>query len=168
MKHSLIYFEPLKIWDKWTIAIYALLTILVYFACTGKIYFSDIRGLIFGYALGTHYFIYFFNYQSLRNMYVFLIWVIFGIIHLLGYLFLKNDPTLEMTKVHSAIGLRNTLILLFIFQMLRVISVNIQHQEFVALSKSKTDLFEGRKVTIVDFLIFVIYVAATMLLYISG
>ncbi len=90
-------------------------------------------------------------------MFVYLIWAIFGLLHFVGYLFLKDDPALEMVHRHSAVGLRNTLILLFIFQLLRLISVNFQHQEFVAVARSKTDTFDERRITIVDFLIFIIY-----------
>lgn len=65
-----------------------------------------------------------------------------------------------MYRGNVAIGLVNTIILLLLFQLLRYVSLKIQHREFVAPQKGgRTDLFEDKKVTFSDYIVFVIYVA---------
>lgn len=123
------------------------------------------RDILLGYAFGTQFFLYFFNYKSLRNLTVYTFWVAIGIIHLYIYIQLKDNQTLLNVRGHSATGLRNTLILLFLFQVLRFISAKTQGQELVCPSKgSRTDLFDERKVTFVDFILFITYIGTTILL----
>ncbi len=93
-------------------------------------------------------------------MYIF--WLGIGVVHFIFYIKLKLNPSLEMVNGHSATGLRNTIILLVLFQVLRILSLNIQKQEFVAVSKGRYDLFDERRVNILDFIIFVIYFSSSM------
>ncbi len=76
------------------------------------------RDIIFGYGLMTQLFLYGFCFKSLRNMTVFLIWSAVGLFHLYLYIILKDDETLQMFRGHSSTPLRNTIVLLFIFQVL--------------------------------------------------
>jgi hypothetical protein len=77
---------------------------------------------------------------------------------------LKDDQVLANVRGHSATGLRNTIILLVLFQVLRFASIRLQGKELVAPSRGRTDLFDERPVTFVDFILFVCYIAATILL----
>ena len=75
---------------------------------------------------------------------------------------------LQNVRGHSATGLRNTILLLLLFQVLRFISVSTQGQELVCPSKgSRTDLFDERKVTFIDFFLFVVYIGTSIILLIN-
>jgi hypothetical protein len=153
MKRPVFYFERLKPWDIWTILIYAIVSIGVFCNLSKEV--------LFVYTILTHLFIYVFNYKSLRNLSVYLIWLLFGISHFVIYAILKEGYSLETEQVGGAVlGLRNTIILLVIFQILRVLSLNIQHQELVAPARGNTtDIFDERRVNWLDNFLFVIYVA---------
>ena len=71
---------------------------------------------------------------------------------------LKNDPSLEMARGHASSSLKYTIILLIEFQILRFVSLRLQHREFVAPAKGGgKDLFEDKNLTIADYMVFVIY-----------
>jgi uncharacterized membrane protein len=77
-----------------------------------------------------------------------------------AFIFLKDDESLKMPKGHAANGLKNTIILLVVFQILRIISLNIQHQELVAPNRGGgIDMFEERSVNWLDYILFVIYMS---------
>jgi len=82
---------------------------------------------------------------------------------LIIYLKLKDLEVLNLPKGHALIGLRNTIPLLILFQILRIISAKTQGLELVSPG-GKLDLFDNRRITTIDFIMFVIYVAVTVLL----
>jgi hypothetical protein len=137
-------------------------SVLILLCYQGTIKFGNPKDLVFGYTFGTHFFIYFFNYRSLRNFKVYLFWASFGVIHFYLFLVLKDESAFRMVEGHATTGLRNTISLLIVFQILRIISLNVQNQEFVAVSKSKTDLFDERPINFLDFLIFLVYLGAAV------
>lgn len=147
MKQPIFYFEKLKSFDKWAIGFYMALT-FVLFSFTGTTNDFGIKSrVIFGYGFLTQICLYVFFYKSLRNLTVFFIWVVIGLFHLYLYSILKNDETLQMFRGHSATHLRNTVALLFLYQLFRFLSAKIQGQELVGPSRgSSTDLFEERRV----------------------
>jgi hypothetical protein len=125
--------------------------------------------VLVGYTIGTHLFIYLFNYHSLRNLSVYLIWIFFGVGHFIAFMYLKDYDQLRMVKGHAANGLKGTIILLVIFQILRIISLNIQHQELVAPNRGGgIDIFEERSVNWLDYILFVIYMACGIGLVVWG
>ncbi|WP_210485954.1 hypothetical protein [Rufibacter aurantiacus] len=158
MKRPLIYFQELNTWDKVTIGLYLNISLGLYFLYAGSELVEEKKDILFWYPYGTQLFLYFVNYRSLRNKSVYAIWFLIGLFHYYFYLNLISDPLLEGVKVHAATGLRNTVILLSLFQVLRIVSLKIQGEELVCPSKSRTDLFEERDVTIIDFILFVIYI----------
>ena len=158
MKRLLIYFKELSTWDKVIIGLYLIISIWLYFLYANLESVEKKKDILFWYPYGTQLFLYFVNYRSLRNSSVYAIWFIISLIHYYFYLNLNSDPLLEGVKAHAATGLRNTVILLSLFQVLRIISLKIQGVELVCPSKSRTDLFEERDVTIIDFILFVIYI----------
>jgi hypothetical protein len=160
MTRQIFYFERLSTFDKWTIGFYFALTL-------GAYYFFGIQNqVVFGYAILTQLALYLFCYKSLRNLTAFTIWLGIGFFHLYLYFKLRDVPTLQMLRGHSSTPLRNTIPLLFLFQILRFLSAKIQGQELVAPSRgATTDLFDDRRVNWLDFLFFFIY---TTLLVISS
>lgn len=165
MTQKIFYFDRLTSWDQITIRCYLILTgILMYFFLTINSDSSN-KTLLLCYTLGTQLFLYLLNYVSLRNLTVYLIWILFSVGHLYLYYQLKDNPTLLNVRGHAATGLRNTIILLVLFQLLRFISANTQGQELVAPTRvGRTDIFEGRRITIVDYILFAIYFGTTIYL----
>ncbi len=64
-------------------------------------------------------------------------------------------------------GLRNFWVYLLLFQILRWLSLRFQKKEFVALGKSQTDLYDNRRITTFDCLLFVIAISLLFLLQIN-
>jgi len=160
MKRPIFYFEKFKPWDIWTIVIYAIISVCVFF-------YKDILSF---YTIVTCIFIYLFNYKSLRNLSVYLVWLLFAIGQFGAYLYSKDDDSLIMAQGGSAaLGLRNIFILLIVFQILRIISLNVQHQELVAPTRGgTTDIFNERYVNWLDYVLFVIYMACAFGLIFLG
>lgn len=165
MKRSIFNFKKLNTWDKVTMVLYVLISIILWY------YFENVtsnktrREILFGYSFGTQFFLYVLNYKSLRNLLVYIFWIVIGLIHLFFYFQLKDVAMFQMPGRHIATGLRNTIIMLLFFQVLRFMSLKIQGQELVCPSKySKTDIFYDRGVTQVDFILFFIYVGMIIIL----
>jgi hypothetical protein len=159
MYKRLFYFDKLNWWD--------ILTLVLYFILTVFIYLTDIstrRDWLFGYSFGAHLFLYFFNYKSLRKLNVWLIWMLFGVVHLYFYYEFSNEPALQMFRGFAGHSLLFTWLLLIIFQVLRYISLTYQNQELVALSRSRTDLWDNRRITRIDATCFFAYFLITMIL----
>ena len=165
MKQSIFNFKKLNTWDKVTIGLYVLISLILWY------YFENVtsnktrRDILFSYSFGTQFFLYGLNYKSLRNLLVYIFWIVIGLIHLFIYFQLKDVAMFQRPGGHLATGLRNTIILLLFFQVLRFISLKTQGQELVCPSKySKTDIFDDREVTQVDFFLFIVYIGATIIL----
>jgi hypothetical protein len=122
------------------------------------------RSLLAIYTLGTHFFLYVFNYISLRNLLVYFYWLMVSIIHLYFYFELRNDQSLNFVNGHASAGLGATIWLLLLFQGLRILSIKIQQKDLVAPSRVKMDLFDERPITIFDVLLFIIYFASMIVL----
>ena len=66
-----------------------------------------------------------------------------------------------MQHGNPSTGLVNTIVLLLLFQLLRYISLKMQHREFVAPANGGgPDLIENKKVTFADFTVFIIYMVS--------
>ena len=162
-EHPFFRFYALDWWDKSTIAVYTILTIIICYLLYNRPPY-DFKGLISGYGFATHLFLYFFNYKSLRNFYVYLFWCAIGILHLYLYFQFKDDKLLDFYRTSAFLPFRNTLILLVLFQLLRWLSRKVSGLELVAPSKSRTDIWDGRKATPIDLVCFVVFFAATVIL----
>jgi len=146
-------------WDIITISLYFALTIFLYLAN-----FPSKVDWLFGYTLGTHLFLYFFNYKSLRNFAVWLIWLGFSFIHLYLYFQFVDLPELQIFGTSTANGLRFTWILLFVYQVLRFLSLKIRNLELVSLSRGKKDIWDKRNITFFDVTLFFVYIIIMMIL----
>jgi len=156
--------DALRTYDKWSIRVYCIISLL--FGLILVFGSDEAKKLdIVYYTIGTQFFLYFFNYKSLRNLKVFGFWALMSILHLGLYFILRDDPLLMLAQVHAAIGLRNTIILLMLFQLLRFVSLAVQNEELVCPSKgSNADLLDNREATFIDGICLVIYITALIVL----
>lgn len=143
---------------------YLLLTVLLLYFFQGAA--APFRkNMLIAYAVASQFLLYFLGYGSLRKLSVFLICLGIAALHFYGWMQWHGDPLLQTRRGHAATGLRNTFFLLVLYQVLRFISLGIQRRELVAPSKgSATDLYDGRDLTVIDYLLCVVYCAALFLL----
>jgi hypothetical protein len=165
MLQPIFYFDKLDFWDRISIPFYIVVTAICAYFFMYNNSPSENRTLLLFYTLGTQLLLYLLNYKSLRNLTVYIVWIVIASAHLLFYFHLKDNPELQNVHSHAATGLRNTIILLLLYQILRVISLNTQRQELVAPTRGgTTDIFEDRKLTFIDYVLFVVYFATTIIL----
>ncbi len=167
MTESIFRFDKLKPFDKWTIALYLILTLglVYYFNSTENI--ASKRNVIFMYPFITQLALYGLNYKSLRNLTVFFAWVAIGLLHLYFYFSLKDDKTLQMFRGHSTASLKNTISLLCLHQAFRLVSIKIQGKELVSPSKgfnNATDIYDNRNITTTDYVLFFTYIGCAIIL----
>lgn len=158
MLKSLFYFEKLKIWEIGVIVFYFLLSVeFFFFLRFAKSETQD--NYIYFYAISTQLLLYPFFYLSMRNLKVFLFCIAVGVSHLCLYYLLKENASLIDLQNNTIISLRNTLILLVIFQILRYISLKTQKQELVCEGKNRNgfDVFNTRKTTRIDSILEITY-----------
>ncbi|QTE38038.1 hypothetical protein J3L18_02905 [Mucilaginibacter gossypii] len=152
LKKPLFYFEPLTPWDSIAVWIYGIATIVFavynYYGTSS----NRVAFLIF-YTLTPQVFNYLLNYKSLRNLKSFLIWCGFALVHIILFFFLKNDPVYYRARN----PLLNSILLLFLYQLLRIASRKIQSKELAMPSKDFKDLFDNGDVVFWDFIFFLIY-----------
>lgn len=163
MPSPIFYFQKLNRWDKVTLGLYVFITIALWY-CYESSTNNRIQGeILFAYPFFTQLFLYLINYKSLRNLTVYCCWVAIGMFHCFIYFQLKDVVALRGLHYHAAVGFRNTIILLFLFQVLRFISAKTQGMELVCPSRgSGTDFFDERKITFLDYLFMVIYLAGVI------
>ncbi|SHN12875.1 hypothetical protein [Mucilaginibacter sp. OK098] len=159
-KKPFIYYENLKSWEIVSMIIYAFVTIgVILLAILGNPHNKQV--IVVMYALLSQLSLYFGLYTSLRNFKSYLIWFGFGVIHVMLFLIFKDDSTLQMRRGNPAFGLANTIVLLALFQLLRYLSLKMQGREFVAPPKGGgPDLFDNKKVSSTDFIVFIIYMGS--------
>jgi hypothetical protein len=163
MPKLIFYFEKLRAWDKITIALYLVVTVItiVYYWNAGS---SARKETLWMYPFLTQLFLYIFNYKSLRNLTVYCLWIVIAIGHFGMYLYLLDYIEQRHLTGYAVTGLRNTLLLLLLFQVLRFISAKTQGQELVCPDKSGIDMYDHRKVTAIDCILFVVYLLAAIFL----
>jgi len=147
--NKLFYRQKLTLWDLITIGIWICLSI--YFLTIEEITFETRKPIVF-YSFGLYFFTLGLNYKSLRNLNSWTLWGGISIIQVLIY----YKQGLDQTGWPAINGLRNYWIFLIAFQILRWVSLKFQKEEFVTLSKMKTDLYDNRKFTILDGVLFVL------------
>jgi len=157
MRKPIFHFDKLKPFDLWTIGLYLLLTLGLYVNFKSTLNITSQPKVIFFYAIGTQLFLYMFCYKSLRNLTTLFIWIAIGFLHLYFYFNFKDDITLQMLRGHATTPLRNTIPLLVLQQVFRIVSIKIQNQEFVSPWRRSKDLFDGREGTLLDFILFFMY-----------
>ena len=116
--------------------------------------------LLLFYSYGTIFFLYIFGYKSLRKLYFTQIFILIGLIHIVIFMFIKNNTDLYFIRGHSGKGLNYTILALILFQILRYISLKIQQKELVCPDRSGIDMFDNRKTNFFDFIFFLFYMLA--------
>ena len=164
MTKSFLTARSLTAWDKISILIYVVLSVVLWIYFTHIEDYQSKRSLLLAYSLGTQVCLYVFNFRSLRNLTSYGIWLFIGLLHLVAYFHFKRNPLLSNVRGHAATGLRNTLPLLLLFQVLRALSLRFQNRELVAPSKSTTDIFDERRVNFFDFMLFFVYFIGMIIL----
>jgi hypothetical protein len=162
---SIFHVDKLSNWDKWTIGLYLFVSLVCYLIfLTSSIENSKTKILIF-YPVATQLFLYLLNYKSLRNFKVYTFWLGIGIVHLVIFFYLINHFSGLGISKNTIFGFRNTLPLLLIFQILQLASLKFQRKELVCPSRGGSpDIFDNRKITIWDTLLFFIYIGSFFVL----
>jgi len=145
---------PLNKWNIVTIVGYTLFSVglLFYylFANQPKV---DILPV---YLMFTQLGLYFFQYRAIRNVYVYAFWFMVGIAHLVTAYYIAHNPALN-----GVCGLlTNTLATVILLQLLRFASLKLQGKELAAPSKTGFDMFDERKITWTDRLLFFVYLVS--------
>ena len=169
MNKSIFNNNRLITYDKISIVVYFLLTIMV-----SKIglFFKDIetqKSIVMAYSFLTPFLLYGFSYKSLRNIKMLIVWIGFSIYHLILYKSLITNPELILFRGHAAHGLQYTIYFVILFEILRIGHLKLLGYELVSLGAygARTDLWDNRKIRLPDIICFFIYfpiwiLAATM------
>ncbi|MBB4803070.1 hypothetical protein HNP37_003145 [Flavobacterium nitrogenifigens] len=162
MKNKFIRRSKLNKWNIITISCYVLLSFFLF--SYGALNKSNQKDILLFYGIFTQLFLYSFQYRALRNFNYFLVWTVIGVIHYCFFLFLKDLPSLvfDRNNFRAALILRNTLVTLLLFQFLRFVSLQIQNKELIMPAKNGIDLYDERKVTILDIICFFVFLGVTV------
>lgn len=143
-------------WNIVTMSLYTILSVgMLYYYAYAEFPKAD---YLFIYGFGTHLFLYCYQYKALRNFNIYLFWFAVSIIQLAFYLRLKDEKSFfSPAGLSSAQPLRNTIILIILFQLLRYVSIQTQRKELVCPERSGNDFYDNRKPTRIDYLCLIIY-----------
>lgn len=165
-KKPIFYFEKFDTFDKWSLGGYVLISIALF----GFLKFVESDDYKFAFTAAyiylTHLALNGVFYKSLRNMSVFVAWNAIGLLHLGIYFYLIEDINLRVLIGPMLEPFKNTNLLLFVFQILRIVSLKTQGKEMVGapIKGSSTDIFDEREVNFLDLVLYLIYLACFMVL----
>ena len=100
---------------------------------------------------------YLFNYKSLRKLNVWLIWISLSLLHIILHSKIGNIDKFQYYRGSASQYLNYTWIFLLLFQLLRIVSLRFQKIELVAPNKGALDIWDNRKLTLIDTVCFIIY-----------
>lgn len=153
MANPIFYFKNLTASNKWTIGIYLIVTFILFYV----IELDD--EFIFYYCIISQIGLYLSYYKALRNLKFYFICIGIGILHLGLFYLLLEDSRATLPIIHSASNLRNTIPLLVVFQVLRLLNFLIHERELVSPQPSSfKDMHDKRYVMPSDYLFFSVYV----------
>lgn len=135
----------LTIWNKLTIISYILLSVWLWFYYYYETY--PLPVYLFYYIIGTQLVLISFQYRAIRNLYMYLFWLVAGVGHATAAYLIKDVPLFQFPVGHISITMANTLVLVLLLQVLRFFSLKLQGQEFI----TPKDIHDERKVTWVDY-----------------
>lgn len=158
-----IYFEKLNWWDVLTIILYVALTYLIFWS-PSLFQLHNLKDWGIWYTAGTHLFLYFFNYKSLRKFNVWLIWLGIALLHVFIEYQFSSDPNFQLLRGSGIKGLKFTWFLLLLVQGFRYFSLKRYNIEYVALSKSSNDLWDDRRINRLDSICFLVYFPTAILI----
>jgi hypothetical protein len=152
-------YEKLPLIEKTPIFLYAVFTsalIVIYNVCDSEF----IVGSIIAYIVVSQLLTYLFLYTVLRNLAMYLPFLLISVLHLIIYLGFIKIHQVSDKHFNVPLSLLSTVLMLLLFQLLRFFSLKIQKREFLSIAKSGSDgldLIENKKVSVIDFMIFAIY-----------
>jgi hypothetical protein len=159
-KKPFIYYENLNPWEIIAIVLYAIVTLVIALSSFWGNDTDEKQDLIILYILFASLFLYLFFYKALRNFKSYLIWMGFAVFHAILFFGFRSKPQLHVFDGKPPLIFFDTVMALLLFQLFRYFSIAIQHKEFVVPTKGGgKDLFEERKPTWVDNILFVTYMA---------
>ncbi len=157
-----------SLYDVISIIVYILLIVFIAYKGVYKSSSESTGKWLIAYSFGTPLFLYIVNYKSLRNIRIYLIWITISIFHLVLYNKLQGFESLSTHGGHSANGLQYTIVYLILWQLLRVIYYKITKMELVApMRGSYYDYFDCRKLSILDYTAFIIYMGVFIFLTVN-
>lgn len=142
---------PLNKWNIVTIVGYTLFSVGLLFYYLFAKHPND--GILAIYLMVTHYGLYLGQYRAIRNLYVYAFWFMVGISHLVTAYYIAHNPALNF--VCSLLA--DTIVMLILLQLLRFASLKLQGKELVAPDRGRRDIFNDRRLTWIDRLLFVVY-----------
>ncbi|RFZ95117.1 hypothetical protein D0C36_06205 [Mucilaginibacter conchicola] len=154
MKRPIFYFAELTAWDKISLGIYPIISALIFLIVFDDLSSKSSENLVVNYTLVTQVFLVLGNYRSLRNFLVYLIWVLYALGHLFFYL------SINISHHSNLYILRNTVFVLIAYQVIRVINLNIQHQEYIIPNRYGRDRYDNRPPNVLDFLTFFLLIGS--------
>jgi len=159
MKTQIFNNDKLTVYDKISLIVYFILTIMVSQISS---LFGDIetqKSIVMGYSFLTPFLLYIFSYKSLRNIKMFIVWIGFGAFHLFLYKTLVTNSDLMFFRGHAAHGLQYTIYFVILFEILRLAHLRLFGYELVSLGSygARTDLWDERKIRLPDIICFFIY-----------
>ncbi|SFB66298.1 hypothetical protein SAMN04487891_10119 [Flagellimonas taeanensis] len=150
---NLFYIEKMDKWDFYSILIYLIITLIIYFDSYGLI----TRNIVLFYSYLTPLCLYLFNYKSLRKFNVWVIWFFISLFHIILYHEISGIPKYMFYRGPASNSLKFTWLFLLLFQLLRIVSIKFQRLELVAPNKGSLDIWDNRKLTFIDNICFVIF-----------
>lgn len=149
--------DSLSTWDMFSIIIYSLISVFVYYI--GQNNLVEWSKAVSFYSFGTPLFLYLFNYRSLRNLYVYIFWVLISFVHI--YMYFKFSAGSTWT---TPIGtnwfdyLQYNWVFLLYFQFARFIHLKFNKKELVGPTYGGSyDTIDGRKIDNLDYLFFLLF-----------
>ncbi len=152
----IIYFHKPKYWEVVSIVVYSLVTGYLYWMLNQPFQPSVKRQQLLVYSFASFLYIHAFNYKAMRNATVFVMWLAFGLLHLLIYAQLKDNPAL----LNYANSLRGTVPVLLLYQLFRILSLEFLGVELAAVTRSGKALFDARSNNTLDFVYLITSVIA--------
>lgn len=149
--------RSLSIGDKSSLVIYSIVSAIVYYIGCSEI--IDWRNIVLGYSFGTPMNLYLFRYKALRNLYVFVFWVIISFFHL--YLFFVFSGDVKWTTsfgFNEFDRLQFTWMFLLYFQTARFIHLKVKNNELVSAAGASYDLIDDRKIDYLDYILFFTFI----------
>lgn len=148
---------PLTIWNKLTIISYILLSVWLWFYYHYKTY--PLPSYLLGYIMGTQLLLIGFQYRAIRNLYMYLFWLVAGVGHATAAYAIKDVPLFQFPAGHISVTMANTLVLVLLLQVLRSFSLKLQGQEFI----TPKDIHNERKARWVDYVCTFVYIVVLFL-----
>lgn len=163
MKQKILANDPLTNDDIYPIVTYIVSSAFFFSYTSSKLGTYQNDSGIWLYGIITQLLLYVYCYRTLRKRNSYLVWLCFALIHFGAYLLIYNSMSLKSQVGPGYTILRNTLPLLLVILLLRWISLKCQKKELIPVFRY-ADLYDNRKTTYVDLLLFAIYLFTMMVL----